>query len=43
MPMHKLLAYSYNYFITSESLWNYYKDEVNNLNHNASDGKSFKY
>ena len=25
------------------TLWNYYRDEVDNVNDNASDGKSFKY
>ena len=29
MPMHKLLEYSNNYSIASESLQNYYRDEVN--------------
>ena len=29
MPMYSLLECSSNYFMTSESLWNYYKDEVN--------------
>ena len=29
MPMYNLLEYSENYFITLGSLWNYYKDEVN--------------
>ena len=55
MPMHNLLDYNENYSITSESLWNYYKDEVNdsaNENNSANDyrinndktiSKSFKY
>ena len=29
--------------MTSESLWNYYIDKVDNVNDYASDGKSFKY
>ena len=29
--------------MTWEILWNYYRDEVDNVNDNASDGKSFKY
>ena len=29
--------------MTSGSLWNYYRDEVDNVNDNALDGKSFKY
>ena len=46
MPMHNLLEYSQNYFMhlmTSGSLWNYYRDEINGVNDNASDGKSFEY
>ena len=27
----------------SGSLWNYYRDEIDDVNDNASDGKSFKY
>ena len=29
MPMYNLLEYSENYSVTSLSLWNYYKDEIN--------------
>ena len=29
MPMYNLLEYSDNYSMTSESLWNYYRDVVN--------------
>ena len=29
MAMHNLLENSDNYFMTSGSLWNYYRDEVN--------------
>ena len=29
MPMYKLLEYSNNYSMKSGSLWNYYRDEVN--------------
>ena len=29
MPMHNLLQYSDNYSMTSASLWNYYRDEIN--------------
>ena len=29
MPMYALLEYSDNYFVTSGSLWNYYRDEIN--------------
>ena len=28
MPMYDLLEYSNNHSMTSESLWNYYRDEV---------------
>ena len=30
MPMHNLLEYSKNYKQTTDSLWNYYRDESNN-------------
>ena len=55
MLMYNLLEYSDKYSITSESLWNYYRDEVNddeNENDNANNrinnnkaitSKSFKY
>ena len=39
MPMYNLIEYSDNYSKTSESLWQYYKDEPND---NISDSKSFK-
>ena len=29
--------------MTSGNLWNYYGDKINNINDNASDGKSIKY
>ena len=29
--------------MTSGSLWNYYKDEIDDVDDNASDGKSFEY
>ena len=29
MPMYNLLQYSDDYSMTSGSLWNYYRDEVN--------------
>ena len=29
--------------MTSGSLWNHYKDDIVNINDNASNGKSFKY
>ena len=43
MPMHKFLEYSQNYYMTSGSLWNYYRGEMVDVNDNASDDKSFKY
>ena len=43
MPMYSLLEYSDNYSMTSGGLWNHYRDEVDNVNNNASDSKSFKY
>ena len=43
MPMYNLLEYSQNYFMTSGSLWNCYRDEIDDADDNASDGKSFKY
>ena len=54
MPMYNLLEYSGNYFMTSESLWYYYRDEVdddenendnnNMINKNKTiTSKSFEY
>ena len=43
MPMYNLLEYSYNYFMTSGSLWNYFKEEIVDVDNNASFGKSFTY
>ena len=40
--MHNLLEYSNNYSTKPGSLWNYYRDEIND-DDNAADGKSFKY
>ena len=36
MPMYNLLEYSHNYSMSSGSLWNYYKDEIND-NENKND------
>ena len=30
MPIYNLLEYRINYSMTSESLWNYYRDKMNN-------------
>ena len=43
MPMYNLLEYSQNYSMTSESLWSYYRDKIDDVDDNASDGKSFEY
>ena len=53
MPMYNLLEYSDNYSITSGSLWNYYRDEINDdenesvnnrINNNKTiRSKSFEY
>ena len=44
IPMYNLLKYSENYSMTSESLWNYYRDEIDNINDNGwINFKSFKY
>ena len=40
MPMYSLLEYRNNYFMTSGSLWNYYKDKVNN---NANENNADNY
>ena len=40
VPMYNLLEYSNNYSMTSGSLWNYYRDEINDdANENASDNR----
>ena len=43
MSMYNLSEYSKNYSMTSGSLWNYYRDEIGDVDDNASDGKSFNY
>ena len=43
MSMYNLLEYGQNYSMTSGSLWNYYRDEIDVINDNASDGRSFTY
>ena len=43
MSVYDILGYSKNYSMTSGSLWNCYRDEIVNINDNASDGKSFEY
>ena len=41
MPMYNLLEYSENYWKTTGSLWNYYRDEPSNPF--SSNSESFKY
>ena len=48
--MYNLIGYSKNYRKTTGNLWNYYRDElsdhtnnINNLNKNIINSKSFKY
>ena len=48
MPMYNLLEYGKNYRKTTESLWNYYRDEPNsgavgNINYSIKNSKSFYY
>ena len=49
MPMYNLLEYSKKYRKTTESLWNYYKDEPNsstdddNITHSVLNSESFDY
>ena len=49
MPMYNLLQYSKNYRKTTDSLWNYYKDEPNsstdddNITHSILNSGSFDY
>ena len=40
MPMYNLKEYSGNYVETSESLWQYYRDEPNN---DLANSESFKF
>ena len=43
MPMYNLLEYGQNYSMTSGVLWNYYRDEIDDADDNASNGKIFEY
>ena len=43
MPMYNLLEYSQNYSMTSGNSWNYCRGEIDYVDDNVSDGKSFKY
>ena len=35
MPIYNLLEYSQTYSVTSGSLWNYYRDEIDDVDDNA--------
>ena len=43
MPIYNLLEYSQNYSMTSGNSWNYCRGEIDYVDDNVSDGKSFKY
>ena len=43
MSMYNLLEYSQNYSMTSGSIWNSYRNEIDDVDDNTSDGKSFEY
>ena len=42
MPMYSLLEYSNNYSMTPGSLWNYYRDEVNDSADENKDENNFR-
>ena len=43
IQIYNLLEYSQNYFMTSGSLWNFYRDEIHDVDDNTLNGKSFEY
>ena len=43
MSMYNLLECSQNHSMTSGSLWNYYRDKIDDVDDIASDGKLFEY
>ena len=43
MQMYNVLEYSQNYSMISESLCNYYRDEIKDVDNNASNGKQYPY
>ena len=43
MLIYNLLECGDNYPMSSESLWNCYRGDINDVNGNASEDKSFKY
>ena len=42
MPMYNLLEYSNKYSMTSKSLWNYYREEVNDSANENNDANNFR-
>ena len=42
MPMYNLLEYSDNYSKTSGSLWNYYRDEINDTANEKNDANNYR-
>ena len=43
MLMYNQLEHSQNYSVTAASLWNYYRDKIDEVYDNVSGGKSFEY
>ena len=43
LRMYNILEYGDNYSMTSGSLCNYHRDEIDGVDDNSSDGKSFEY
>ena len=42
MPMCNLLEYVDDYSMASDSLWNYYRDEVNDSTNENNDGNNYR-
>ena len=42
MPMYNLLEHSDNYSLTSGSLWNYFRDEVNDVANENNANNTFR-
>ena len=38
MPMYSLLEYNHNQSMTSRSVWNYFRDEIDGVDENVLDG-----
>ena len=43
MQVYNLLEYNRNYSLNSRILWNYYRDEIEDVRDDASNGKLIKY